>query len=107
MEQKQVLKVSSCYSNSIIKLSNQPNLNINDWFTSKEGEKMSSYPVRIVALSVGWLYNNPEGLEYLQAIDDSQNMELLTIPTLQMVIELFYSKFKSFLFTKLIRIYFF
>ena len=67
---------------------------------------MSSYPVRIVALSVGWLFIKEEGLQYLQAIDDSQNMDLFCIPTLQMVIELLYSKFKNCLFTKLIWIYF-
>ena len=67
---------------------------------------MSSFPVKIVALNVAWLLNdNGEGLAFLQAVDDSQNMELYNIPTLQMVIEMLYTKFKSCLFAKLIYIY--
>ena len=56
-----------------------------------------SYPIKMVALRIGWIINTPEGRDFLQAVLDTGNMEFFNIKSLQIIIEYLYVKIKGIL----------
>ena len=73
---------------------NSGNFDISKWFPEKSNKELS-YPVKIVALNVGWLLHKEQGFEFLRAIDENQSMELYNIQAVQMMIELLYDTFRN------------
>ena len=68
---------------------------------------LSQYPIKMTGLRVGWIINEPEGKEFLQAILQLDNLELYKIESLQMIIEFLFLKFKFFILAFIFPLYIF
>ena len=73
------MRVENTYSDEIIRIMNNRNFDISGWFPEDQKSDQPSFPVKIVALNVGWLLHKEEGFEFLCAIDENQNMDLYGI----------------------------
>ena len=67
-----------------------------------EGVVYKSYPVQIVALRIAWILEQKEGKEFLWAIYNNQNLQYYKIPTVYLVVEFLYYKYKSVLLNQLL-----
>lgn len=61
----------------------------------------------MTGLRVGWIINEPEGKEFLQAILRLDNLELYKIESLQMIIEFLFLKFKFIILAIIFPLYLF
>lgn len=62
-----------------------------------ERANATSFPAKVISVRIEWILKEPEGQDFLNAILDSEDMELYKIQTLQCIIEFLYSKYKSVL----------
>ena len=61
-----------------------------------DGElEMKSYPVRVVAMNVGWILNTKYGKKFLRATLRNEDLDFYLIPSLQITIEFLSRKFKK------------
>ena len=104
MQQKQVLRVEDTYNDNIVKICECPCVNIDDKFYSEMMEEQDvsssnykSYPVKVVAFRFAWLLLNPEGKMFLESIFKNENLMYYRMPTMQMIIEFLYLKYKDVL----------
>ena len=109
MEQKQVLRVEEEYNDRIVKICESPCVNIDDKFYSEAMDEQEvsstnykSFPVKVVAFRFAWLLLNPEGKLFLEAIFKNENLVFYRMPTMQMIIEFLYLKYKDVLLKKLL-----
>jgi hypothetical protein len=61
----------------------------------KNDKNNKSFPVNVVAMRIDWILNEPEGMRFLFAILDSDNLDLYEVPSLQMLIEYLFQKYKK------------
>jgi len=55
-----------------------------------------------VALRVAWIINNDAGIEFLSSIYTNENLEYYKIPSVFMIVEFLYDKFKNILLRQLL-----
>lgn len=67
--------------------------------------KFKSYPVDMLAVRVAWILNMKEGKDFLWSIYNNENYQYYTIPSVILIIEFLYTKFKNFLLTWLMSAY--
>lgn len=81
----------------------------NVFFKGAMGEHSDnkSYPIKMTSLRVGWIINEPEGKEFLQAILQLDNLELYKMESLQMIIEFLFLKFKLIILAIIFPLYLF
>ena len=100
MVEKQILKVRYAEHEKIVKVSDSPGVYIDDRFyqesmnEDKNDKNNKSFPVSVVAMRIDWILNEPEGIKFLFAILDSDNLDLYEVPSLQMLIEYLFLKYK-------------
>ena len=69
MEKKQVLKIPTPLSKEIVAMKESPTIYIDrDFYVGQMGERpndtsCSSYPVRVVALRIGWMLHSEDGFD--------------------------------------------
>jgi hypothetical protein len=54
----------------------------------------NNYPVRVVAVEIGWLLNSPHGLAFLKSLHQSEALDLFEIECIYILIEYLYRAFK-------------
>ena len=64
-----------------------------------------SYPVKVVAFRFAWLLLNPEGKLFLESVFKSENLAYYAMPTMQMIIEFLYLKYRDVLLNKLLPVF--
>ena len=63
---------------------------------SDEKSDDNNYPVKVVAVQVGWLLHDAEtGRRFLAELYRSENLELYEVETVQILVEYLYKRFKS------------
>ena len=85
MVKKQTLRQKQQFNDSIVGMASTSCIYIDNLFFKdrlKEGPNEKSYPVKMTGLRVGWIINEPEGKEFLQAILQLDNLELYKIESL-------------------------
>jgi len=70
MQNKQTLKIAQAHSQDIVEITPSFSSYVDeDFFTHKMGEgedkEANSFPVKVVALEIGWLLREKEGLQFL------------------------------------------
>ena len=88
-------------------------VNIDDHFYTNSMDEQpldsldyKNFPVKVVAFRFAWLLLNPEGKLFLEAIFKNENLVFYKIPTLIMIVEFLYLKYKDVLLTKLLPVFF-
>lgn len=66
-----------------------------------------SYPVKVVALRMEWILKDPAGKKFLIGILKSENLDLYSIPAIQIIIEFLFHKYKIALKKFRLRFYYF
>ena len=56
-----------------------------------------SYPVKTIALRIAWILDQPEGKQFLWSIYNNHNLNYYKIPSVYLIVEFLYSKYKSIL----------
>ena len=95
MEKKQFMRVKEPFSDFIVAAKSSETMDIPTNYLEHDydltqGDKKSkrtkidmssceSYPIKMVALRVGWIINTQEGRDFLQAVLDTGNMEFFNI----------------------------
>lgn len=82
------------------------------FFNEKMGENtdskgVPSYSVKVVALRVGWMLNHKNGQRFLEAVLNSESMELYQVKTVKLLIEFLYHKYRSVLLNKVLPVFIF
>ena len=54
----------------------------------------NSYPVRTVAVEVGWVLNSPEGRDFIVQLNNSNNLDLFYTETIEILTLYLYEKYK-------------
>jgi hypothetical protein len=62
-----------------------------------EGTGYNSYPVKTVAIRVAWILDQPEGVAFLWSIYKNENLNYYKIPTVYLIVEFLYNKYKNIL----------
>ena len=62
-----------------------------------QGITYKSYPVQVVAIRIARILEQKEGKEFLQAIYNNENLQYYKIPTVYLVVEFLYRKYKGVL----------
>lgn len=100
MLDKNILRIKSPQNDSIVAIESSPTLYVDDIFyrekfkEDKENPKFKAYPVEVIALKIDWIVSTQQGKEFLQALNQSENLDFFEITTLQIIIEYLYSKSK-------------
>jgi hypothetical protein len=67
-----------------------------------QGITYKSYPVQVVAIRIAWILEQKEGKQFLQAIYNNENLQYYKIPTVYLVVEFLYRKYKGLLLKQLL-----
>ena len=103
MLKKQVLKVGKAHSDDIICMTESNSIYVDDkFYKEKMGERLndpdySSYPVRVVALRIGWMLKSEDHIDgryFLQEILHNEDLSYYNLKSLRMIIEFLYKKIK-------------
>lgn len=100
MINKQTLRVDDTYQDKIVRISSAQCSYIDEaYYKGSMDENVTdpsykSYPVRVVALRMQWILQ-PEGEKFLHGILRSENLDLYTIETVQILIEYLYIQYKK------------
>jgi hypothetical protein len=62
-----------------------------------EGSGYKSYPVKTVAIRIAWILDQPEGVAFLWSIYKNENLSYYKIPTVYLIVEFLYNKYKNIL----------
>ena len=62
-----------------------------------EGTGYKSYPVKTVAIRIAWILDQPEGVAFLWSIYKNENLSYYKIPTVYLIVEFLYNKYKNIL----------
>ena len=121
MKKKQFLRVKKPFCDFLINARHNDSKNVPEDFLDikdNNGKKLElnisdseSYPVKMCALRVDWIFNNSVkgpngeklGKEFLQAILDTGNMEYFNIQAVQMIIEYLYVAIKGKLLNLIVK----
>jgi hypothetical protein len=68
-------------------------------------QSTKNFPVSVIAVRVAWILNMKEGREFLWSIYLNENFSYYRIPSIFLIIEFLYSKFKNFLLKWLMSAY--
>jgi len=106
MSEKQFITVAHPDNRDYVKMNVSKTLYVDDnWFAKHMGEdsegihgKVKNYPVEVRAMKIRWFILSQYGEEFLKELLNNENLELYNIPTLRIIIEFFYGKFKIYLF---------
>ena len=106
MSEKQFITVQHPDNRDYVKMNVSKTLYVDDnWFAKHMGEdslgihgKVKNYPVEVRAMKIRWFILSQYGEEFLKELLNNENLELYNIPTLRIIIEFFYGKFKIYLF---------
>ena len=60
-----------------------------------ENQDYKSYPVEVRALEVNWILNTDQGLQYLQALYTSENLDIFNQDSIKMLAEFYYYHYKK------------
>ena len=60
-----------------------------------ENQEFKSHPVEIRALEVNWILNTDQGNQYLQALYNSENLELFNQDSIKMLTDVYYYHYKK------------
>ena len=106
MEQKQILRVGSQFSSKIIAICDSPTAFVDhSLFIERMGElpkhdkRGHTYPVRVQALCVDWIFekeNERQALKFFDALLDQDNLDLFQLKGLQILIDYLYWNMQSF-----------
>lgn len=66
---------------------------------------MAAYPVKVVAMRIDDFINYNTGKKFLTAVLHTGNLDIYNIPTMQIIIEFLYKKFRRVVFGVLVPIY--
>jgi hypothetical protein len=100
MVNKQTLRVESSQQGNIVSIGKALSSYIDEayykeyMFENVNDPNFKSYPVKVVALRMQWILKNT-GQRFLQGILRSENLDLYTIPTVQIMIEFLYKPYKE------------
>ena len=107
MEHKQIFRVRQPMSSKIVAITDSVTSYVDAGFVrdkmgeleknSKEGE---TYPVKVQALKVGWIFDvekEEHALEFFDALLSNANLEYFKIDGLQILIEFLYRIFQNFM----------
>ena len=98
MQHKQILRVYQPQNEYIIAVSSSTSSYVDDVFYREqfsEDKEYQSFPIKMVALEIGWIINQPEGVNFLNAVAYSDRIDLYDLDAIQIMIEFMYIKFKS------------
>ena len=99
MINKQTLRVDDTYQDKIVRISSAQCSYIDEaYYKQLMDENVTdpsykSYPVRVVALRMQWILKK-HGYSFLRNILKSENLELYNVPTVQIIIEYLYGRYK-------------
>mmetsp|Transcript_1931 Transcript_1931/g.2770 ORF Transcript_1931/g.2770 Transcript_1931/m.2770 type:complete len:131 (+) Transcript_1931:5899-6291(+) len=102
MQDKQILKIAKNYRSGIASIEQSKCFFVDDrYYAEKMGEdktnkQFKSFPVNVVALNVGWILQSPQGVDFLHALWDSDNLDIFSNTTVIMMVEFLFSKFENF-----------
>lgn len=104
-----MLRVTDTFNDKIVKICESACINIDDQFyidmmdeQDVSSSNYKSFPVKVVALRVAWIVNKSEGKEFLQSIYMNENLEYYKIPSVYMIVEFMYGKYKNILLRQLL-----
>lgn len=100
MQNKQTLKVDSALSEEIVRITPAYGSYVDEaYFRGVMGEQLkqdfNSFPVKIVGLEIGWLLREPEGIHFLKALRESENLDIYNIESTKVMIEYLYKQYKQ------------
>jgi hypothetical protein len=65
----------------------------------------NSYPVKTVAVEVGWVLNTPEGNDFLTQLNKSENLDLFYTETIEILTLYLFEKYKKKVLTMRVPLY--
>ena len=96
-------------NNNIVKIACQNSCYIDDDFYIVKMDEIAektnngiSYPVKILSVDISWLFDpnqEQDGLKFLRAMIDKDNVEVFKIKSIEMIVEFLFSSFKIKLYT--------
>jgi len=111
MINKQTLKVDETYHEKIVRINSARCSYVDGhYYQNTMGEDATnlsykSYPVRVIALRMQWILKDPAGQRFLLSILRSENLDLYTIPAVQIIIEFLYIQYKRVILTYRLPVY--
>jgi len=104
MSTKQVMRIPQAYDDSIVLFKEASCIQIDDEYYREhmkeiplEGSGYKSYPVKTVAIRVAWILDQPEGRAFLWSVYKNENLNYYKIPTIYLIVEFMYNKYKNIL----------
>ena len=104
MINKQTLKVDEMYNEDIVKILPSSCSYVDDeYFKHKAGEDITNqsyknHPVNVRGISIDWIINfkgtESSGLAFLEALQNSESLEIFDCDTIIAIIEFLYSQYK-------------
>ena len=102
MRKKVTLQVKEMVDADVVKIVMVPKIHVDDHFFTNtmeenvEDDSCKNYPVQISAVKINWLLSH-NGEKYLEAILNSENLDMLANQTNQTIIEFLYQSHVSFI----------
>ena len=102
MQNKQSLRIDKAFSNEIVKIRDSYSCYVDqDYFRDVMNEDIlneyeyNSFPVKIVAVEIGWILSEKNGIKFLEALLGSENIDTFEIPAIKMIITYLYNTLKN------------
>jgi hypothetical protein len=77
--------------------------------SQKNHLKYTNYPVKVVAVPIDWLMNQKKdsysALNFLKSLIDKDNVEVFKIQSIEMIVELLFSRFRVHIYSQQIPVF--
>lgn len=73
---------------------------VNEHTDPKDYQKYQNFPVKVYGVTIDWLMNNNNTiapLNFLKSLYDKDNVEVFKIKSIEMIVELLFSRFKYYI----------
>jgi len=103
MLNKQTLKVDGHHSDKLVAVESSGTSFVDDSYykevmsEDRNNEEYSNYPVKVHAMKLDWVINDPDGLRFLKAMLKSENLEIYECPTIIIIVEYLYGHYCKYI----------
>ena len=101
MKEKNTLSIRAPYNDQIVCVEKSNVSYVDDAYYKNhlhedtENPQNTNFPIKMTALRVDWIINDPNGKKFLQALCNSENQELLNSQSVIVIVEFLYKNYRS------------